>query len=171
MKKKMITVDVGRCLGCHACAIACAIEHSTSKTLVGALQESPRQKPRVHLEYIDGRTVAMRCQHCEDAPCITVCPSGALQRAGDGEPVTIDQERCIGCLMCVQACPFGMITVNPDGKGVLKCDLCVERLEHGRNPACVDACPTGALKFEIVEESNRAKRRKAAEKLLAAGET
>lgn len=166
--KKTIIIDVSRCVGCHSCAIACAVEHSATKTLVSAIAETPRQKPRVHLEYMDGRTVPMRCQHCDDAPCITVCPSGALQRAGEGEPVTTDPERCIGCMMCIQACPFGMITLSTDSKSILKCDLCVERLQQGQEPACVNACPTKALTFGAVDESSRTKRRKTAEKLLAA---
>jgi len=72
--------------------------------------------------------------------------------------------------MCVMACPFGVITVSSDGRGVLKCDMCIDRLERGEEPACVNACPTGALKFMDEEEANRAKRLKLAEQMVSAQE-
>jgi Fe-S-cluster-containing dehydrogenase component len=80
----------------------------------------------------------------------------------------MDEERCIGCKMCVQACPFGVITVSVNGTTVLKCDLCAERLAKGEQPACVYACPTKALTFDDAEESNREKRRRAAALIVEA---
>jgi len=168
--KKMLAVIVDKCIGCHSCEIACAVAHSESKTLQGAIAEEPLPKPRVYVEYVQGYSVALQCRHCDDAPCIAACPSGALSRSGDGEPVLFDSTRCIGCKMCIQACPFGMINLAPDGKSMLKCDLCVEPLARGEEPACVCACPTSALQFVVVEESNRPKRRKMAEKLIVAEE-
>jgi len=170
MSRKIIAVDVTRCMACHSCEIACAVAHSASKTLAGALAESPRQRPRVHVEHVAGRPVPIQCQHCDDAPCVAACPSGAVSRAGPEEPVLFDSARCIGCRMCVQACPFGAITIGPDGKGVLKCDLCIERLSRGVEPACVSACPTRALRFEDVDQATRRKRRTASANLLS-GET
>jgi Fe-S-cluster-containing dehydrogenase component len=85
--------------------------------------------------------------------------------------VLFDEQRCIGCKMCVQACPFGVITMRPDKKGVLKCDLCVERLARGEEPACVGACPTRALIFGDEQKAGRRKRRKAAERLVRASES
>jgi len=167
MPKKIIAVDVTRCMACHSCELACAIAHSKSKTLTGALAEEPRQRPRVHVEQAAGRPVPIQCQHCDDAPCVAACPTGAVSRAGPDEPVLVDAARCIGCRMCVQACPFGAMTIGPDGKGVLKCDLCVERLAQGEEPACVSACPTGALRFEEAEDAARRKRRAAGERLVA----
>ena len=166
--KRMIVCDIARCVGCHSCQLACAVAHSASKTLLGAIAEYPRQRPRVYLEQVGGRSVPMQCRHCDDAPCVSVCPSGALLRSGDDQPVLSDPARCIGCGMCIQACPFGMITFGTDGKGVLKCDLCVERLAQGQEPACVAACPTRALSFEEVDKANRAKRRETARQLLSA---
>jgi len=97
-----------------------------------------------------------------------VCPTGAIHREGENEPVLFDHTRCIGCKMCVQACPFGMITMRLDGKGVLKCDLCVERLAKGQEPACVVACPTGALVFGDEEQLAQMKRRKTAGRMVSA---
>ena len=164
---RMIVVDVSKCIGCHTCELMCAVAHSESKTLVGAIAEHPRQKPRVHVEPVGDKSVPMQCRHCDDAPCVSVCPTGALAISGEGEPVLLDSEKCIGCKMCVQACPFGALVVGIDGKGVLKCDLCVERLAQGEEPACVCGCPTGALTFQEVAEASRSKRRRAAQQLVA----
>jgi formate dehydrogenase iron-sulfur subunit len=82
--------------------------------------------------------------------------------------VLFDKERCIGCGMCVQACPFGVITMSSESKGVLKCDLCIERLAQGMEPACVSSCPTHALVFEEDKKSAQAKRQLVAEKMAAA---
>lgn len=167
MSRKMIVVDVARCVGCESCRIACAVAHSKSKDLAGALAEHPRPKPRVQVEAVGRAAVPMQCRHCEDAPCIVVCPSGALSRSGDDEPVLVDAARCIGCKMCVQVCPFGSITLSPEGRGVLKCDLCVERLRAGQKPACVTACPTRALRFEEAQAVSAERRREAAAQLAA----
>jgi Fe-S-cluster-containing dehydrogenase component len=70
--------------------------------------------------------------------------------------------------MCVQACPFGVITISPDGKGVLKCDLCVTRLAEGKDPACVTACPTGALRYIDEADESKEKRQRVAQKMLSA---
>jgi len=95
-----------------------------------------------------------------------VCPTGAIHRDEEAGPVLVDRDRCIGCKMCVQACPFGVITFS-DGKGILKCDLCVERLAEGKEPACVTACPSKALKFVDQEQANKTKRQKAVERVIS----
>ena len=168
--KAMVVVNVEKCLGCRSCQIACAVAHSASKDLYQALLETPAPKARVSVEQGRGLPVPVQCRHCEDAPCIAVCPTGALYREDEDSPVVIDDDRCIGCKMCIQVCPFGVISLSGEGKGVLKCDLCVERLAQGQEPACVCACPTGALRFGDVEEASRTKRRRAAEQLLSAQE-
>lgn len=157
-----IYVELAKCMACKGCEIACALEHSESKNLFQAVREEPRPSPRVTLESVEGMAIPLQCRHCEDAPCITVCPTDALHRIGDGQPVLIDDERCIGCKMCVMVCPFGVITLRAGGKVALKCDLCIGRLEAGDPPACVAACPTGAMQFVKIEEITRRKREKSA---------
>ncbi len=110
--------------------------------------------------------VPLVCNHCEEAPCMEVCPSGAIQRKGPEEPVLLDGELCIGCRACIMACPFGMIRLGPDERSALKCDLCVERAEKGLLPACVAACPSGALELKEVDEVIAEARKRAAAALL-----
>ena len=150
--KGMIIVKAHRCLGCKACEIACAVEHSASRDLYEAIRESPTPSPRVDVAQGEGFVVPLQCRQCEDAPCIEICPTKALARADADSPVIVDQDLCIGCKWCVIACPFGVITVDEKSRTVVKCDQCFERLERGEKPACVSSCPTGALEFKTIDE-------------------
>jgi carbon-monoxide dehydrogenase iron sulfur subunit len=167
MLGKIIACRVEHCLGCRSCELACAVEHSASKELLGALGEETPPQRRVRVEAAGTGGLPLQCRHCEDAPCIAVCPSGALDRLEEGGPVLIDSERCIGCKMCMMVCPFGVIDLSRDGKAVVKCDQCVERTGAGEDPACVSACPTKALLFITVEEYNKRKRQAAVKQLQA----
>jgi carbon-monoxide dehydrogenase iron sulfur subunit len=159
---KMIVCRVERCLGCRSCEMACAVAHSQSKDLLKAILEHPKPQKRITVEPVGGHGLPLQCRHCEDAPCIMICPTEAMHRASESGPVLIDQDRCIGCKLCMAVCPFGVISVRSDGKGVIKCDACIERTKAGQEPACVSACPTGALKFVSVEELMKTVRRIAA---------
>ena len=172
---KRIIADEAKCMGCRACEFACALAHANTDDLVRAVyQEGAR--PRVYIEAAGGAAVPLQCRHCDDAPCETVCPSGALQRPNEAEPVVVDQRKCIGCAYCVEACPFGVIAVarcsSPDrpetASVVIKCDLCATRLAEGLQPACVDSCPVGALIFEEVETGAKRARARTAAKAVAA---
>ena len=168
--KGMIVVKVEKCLGCKSCELACAVAHSSTKDMNSLVCFSERPGYRVHVEAYEHRAVPVHCNHCEDAPCMSACPTGAIHREEEKGPVLFDIARCIGCKMCIQACPFGMIAMRLDGKGILKCDLCMERLAVGQEPACVEACPTKALVFCDEEQGNQAKRREAARRLVLAQE-
>ena len=100
----------------------------------------------------------LQCRHCEDAPCVAICPTKALHRAAPDSPVTIDHERCIGCTCCVLVCPFGVISYDSANRSIIKCDQCSERVERGERPACVSACPTGALSFRSLDDVVKQKR-------------
>ncbi|MHC4482254.1 MAG: 4Fe-4S dicluster domain-containing protein [Planctomycetota bacterium] len=163
---KTIAVNIEKCLACKSCEIACALAHSESKVLEEAVAESPRPKRRVTVEAAGNFAVPIQCRHCEDAPCITVCPTAAIHRHQANDPVLIDKERCIGCKFCLAVCPFGVIDITRDGKAVVKCDLCIERTKAGQEPACVEACPTGALKIVSEKELAAAKRKLAARELV-----
>ena len=156
--KGMIVVRAHRCLGCKSCEIACAVEHSRSRDLYQAIQESPRPSARVDVAVGGGFVVPLQCRQCEDAPCVEICPTKALCRADSESPVVIEHDLCIGCKWCVLACPFGVIYLDDKARTIIKCDQCFERLERGEKPACVSACPTGALLFRTLDEILEEKR-------------
>lgn len=158
--KGAIVIDIEKCLGCRSCQVRCAVAHSRSKELFAAVLERPVPRARVRVEAVDGLAVPLQCRHCEDAPCVRVCPSRALEKTGADEPVSIEERRCIGCGLCVIACPFGVIEMGTAGTGVVHCDLCVERLRSGGIPACVEGCPTKALRFTTLDDEASGKRRK-----------
>ncbi|NJE41753.1 4Fe-4S dicluster domain-containing protein [Thermococcus sp. GR6] len=166
MEKLTIYINPERCTGCRACEIACAVEHSMSKNLFGAIFEKPTPKPRLQVVVADFFNVPMRCQHCEDAPCMEACPTGAISRTKEGF-VVLNANKCIGCLMCVMACPFGHPKFEPEYKAVIKCDSCVDRVREGKEPACVEACPTRALKFGTLGEILEEVRKEKAESLIS----
>ncbi len=157
--KALIVVDPKRCVGCHSCELACAVAHSRHRQLYGAVAEDPPPQSRVYVERYQKTNLPLQCRHCEDAPCVNICPTSAMQKGAWGEAVLIDKGRCIGCKWCLLVCPFGAITLGPEEKAMVKCDLCAERAAEGRPPACTEACLTGALQYTPVEEFTRTKRR------------
>ncbi len=148
--------------------------HASTEDLAEVIAEKAA-KPRIYIESAGGLAVPLQCRHCDDAPCVRVCPTGALSRQGPMEPVRADQSKCIGCAFCVEACPFGVVrlisaaggTVLGSGKVVLKCDLCERRLAQGLAPACVSACPVSALSFEDVDQGAKKARVRTAMAALA----
>jgi len=162
---KIITVDIERCLGCKSCEIACALVHSKSQDLVQAIEESPKPQRMVAVEAAGEFGVPIQCRHCESAPCIEICPTGAIKKVTEEGPVVIDEQYCIGCKLCMLLCPFGVLHIRPQAKAATKCDMCYERLEKGQAPACVEACPTGALRLISLEELSKVKRKQASSKL------
>lgn len=135
--------DIKNCIGCHSCTVACKSLHNLP---AGPL---PNQVIAVGPEFKDGRLraayVFQACLHCDDALCVEVCPSGAMQiRPGDGI-VVVDHLLCKGCKACIQACPWGAVQWNPHTMRVVKCDLCLDRLQAGLQPMCVTVCTTHCL--------------------------
>jgi molybdopterin-containing oxidoreductase family iron-sulfur binding subunit len=175
-------LDISRCIGCRRCVYACAEENNQSRDpqvhWIRVLQMD--NEHGVSFEHADPYYDATRvpedghfyvpvsCQHCQDAPCTKVCPTGATWTEQDGI-VVIDYDWCIGCRCCMAACPYGARHFNwqtpsipagelnpsmhylgnrPRGKGVVeKCTFCIQRVRAGRYPACVEVCPVGARKF------------------------
>lgn len=130
----------------RTCTVACKVLNDVPEGF-SRLQvqiRSPEHEPEVlsHFQF-----VRVSCQHCEDAPCVSVCPTGASFRDENGI-VQVDKSRCIGCDYCVAACPFHVRYLNPQTGIADKCNFCADtRLETGQSPACVSVCPTDALKF------------------------
>ncbi len=156
---KSIFIDISRCTACKSCEIACAVAHSKNKNLFEAIFEKPAPRKRVYVEPANSHSYPSRCMHCKDAPCVIACPNGAMHRDESTGIVLVNQDRCMGCMMCAMVCPFGAVTLDNDGKKAVKCDFCFERQEEGKLPACVQACPTGSLSFGELEEMVREKRK------------
>lgn len=165
---KMIVVNEERCLGCGTCVLECAVAHCDAGTLVEALGSQTHPQPRVHLEPLADLCWPMQCRHCQDAPCMNVCPADAIHRDSPEGPVLIDNDLCVGCRLCLVVCPFGAIDMSPDRKKAVKCDLCIERTRRSLSPACSSACPTGALEFRALDESLRLSRRERFDRVSAA---
>lgn len=134
-------IDNRKCIGCHACTTACKSEHDVP---VGVNRTYVKQVEKG--EFPDTRRIfsVMRCNHCTDAPCVTICPVEALYTREDGI-VDFDNNRCIGCKSCMQACPYDALYIDPDTSTAAKCNYCAHRVDVGREPACVTVCPEHAI--------------------------
>jgi carbon-monoxide dehydrogenase iron sulfur subunit len=164
---KMIVTHPERCLGCKTCELECAMAHTNARTLVDAMRSQLRPQPRIHVESLGDFGMPMQCRHCEDAPCIAVCPTDAIHRFSNDGPVLLVAEQCIGCRLCLMVCPFGVIEMWRGGTAMVKCDQCLERTGIGEEPACTSSCPTGALEFCDVTEYLRKRRHAAAQQAAA----
>ncbi|MDY6824660.1 MAG: 4Fe-4S dicluster domain-containing protein [Thermodesulfobacteriota bacterium] len=165
-QQKKIFVRTDRCVGCQSCTMACAVAHSRSKSLFGAVFETPRPKSRIYVEWVaPDNKVPLVCRHCEDAPCMHACISGAISKDENGV-VKTDEDKCIGCWTCVMVCPFGVIGRHLETGKAYRCDQCPDR----DIPACVDACPTDALVYETVDIYAGARRKYAADELVTGQE-
>lgn len=144
MKKIMAEAD--KCLACHSCELACAVAHSQGRALFTVLLQGEKPVSRCKVEKTGIAAISLQCRHCEDAPCLLACMTGAIFRDADGS-VQVQQDRCVSCWMCIMSCPYGVMLTGTAGK-VVKCDLCREQ----GHPVCVRACPTGALKYTEGED-------------------
>jgi len=151
LKKGLIYVDIKKCLACKSCEIACAVQHSKSKNLREAIKEKPLPRSRIKVRGTSEMSIPLQCRQCEEAPCVRICPTKAMIKSIDGI-ININHDLCIGCKWCVFVCPFGVIRMDNDNRMIIKCNLCIERLEKGEFPACVVSCPTKALKFESIDD-------------------
>jgi len=150
MGKKIMIVAPEKCTGCRNCELVCSVKHNGVSNPAMA---------RIHVVKWDDTNpyIPMRCQHCEDAPCMAVCPREAIFRNEELDSVSINHDRCIGCKMCVSACPFGAMGWNPKRGRVFKCDLC-----HGE-PQCVRFCDTKAVDYVETSKLGSDRMREAAE--------
>lgn len=163
--QKVIVVDPVKCYACLSCVVECAYaKASTAEPIsVRILSQS-----RIHIEPVDKYAVPVVCRHCADAPCQTVCPTGAIHREEQESPVLVDDELCIGCKACILACPFGMIRLNFEGKIAQKCNLCIEA---DGGPICVRSCPSGALQLKLLEEVRAEALKQTAREIVASSES
>jgi len=144
---KRIVAKEEFCIGCGLCEVYCTVQHSKSKDIIKAYtREDPRPLGRVRLEVNKPVSFAVQCRHCEDAPCVIACLSGAMQKDESTGLVVHDPEKCMGCWTCIMVCPYSAIKMDASDKVVSKCDFC-----SGLDvPACVANCPNGALVLKEV---------------------
>jgi len=175
MAEKVKLIDVAKCTGCRGCQLACKQWNglpAKQTEALGTYQNPPDLQPNTWT-LIRFQEVAAKegvkwlfrkdgCMHCTDAACVKVCPSGALYHSDLGT-VGIINERCIGCKECVAACPFEIPRYDRVTDRVYKCDLCLSRIRADLPPACVKACPTGALTFGDKEDMLKLAYRRAGE--------
>jgi len=130
-------VDPQRCIGCHACEMACAE------------CETNGQLPMIHVDYVERaaspQTSVQVCMHCEEPACAEVCPADAITKDEFGVVHSANPARCIACSNCVLACPFGVPQKIEPMQLMMKCNLCYDRTSAGRKPMCATVCPSGAL--------------------------
>lgn len=134
-------IDQNRCIGCHACTVACKEEHNVP---VGVFRTWVKYIEKGAFPDISRHFGVMRCNHCEAAPCVEICPTKALFRRDNGI-VDFDNSRCIGCKSCMQACPYDALYIDPNTHTAAKCNFCAHRVENNLQPACVIVCPTQAI--------------------------
>jgi Fe-S-cluster-containing dehydrogenase component/formate-dependent nitrite reductase membrane component NrfD len=150
------------CIGCHACTTACKQENSVP---VGSFRTAVKYVEVGKFPFVRRHFLVQRCNHCTNAPCVTICPVNALSKRPDGI-VDIDRDACIGCRACMQACPYDALYLNDDLGAVEKCHFCAHRIDQGLSPACVNVCPVGAIVPGDLHDPNSP-----ASRLKAANET
>jgi len=134
-------IDQDRCIGCHACTVACKDEHKIS---VGVFRTWVKYIEKGYFPDTSRHFGVMRCNHCEQAPCMEICPTSALFKRDNGI-VDFDNSLCIGCKSCMQACPYDALYIDPATSTAAKCNFCAHRVEANLEPACVVVCPTQAI--------------------------
>ena len=163
--------DTTVCIGCKACEVACkewnqlpAQNGGAAGVMSGDSYDNTRRLSGTtwrHVKFVEqfeedrsgGRWLMMSdvCKHCVQAPCLEVCPTAAIIRT-EFDTVVIQSDACNGCRLCIAACPFGVIDINPASDTAQKCTLCYDRLSVGLEPACSKACPTDSIQFGPISE-------------------
>ncbi len=151
MPNKIYTIDPEKCTGCRLCEQVCSVKHfSVSNPALSS----------IHIVKWDneGFYMPMLCQHCVDAPCMAICPKSAIHRNEILDSIEIEQDLCIGCKLCVSACPFGAMAYSEKAGRVYKCDLC------GGDPQCVRFCDMKAVDYAYPEKFKASRMRESAER-------
>lgn len=159
MLEFIFSINLSLCSGCLACMVACKQENDLGP---GVNEEPGSQGPKwikPHHYFsppANEKTdrfvfIPLMCNHCQNAPCVRGCPTGATH-FGEKGLVCFDEEKCIGCKYCVEVCPYQIRSFDPIKKVSSKCQLCLPRLREGKKPRCVETCPQGARNFQWIAD-------------------
>ena len=153
MEKNSFIFNTNKCVGCMACVAGCSIENGTS---LGVNWREVNCHNKIKHPSLPVFHFSLACNHCEEALCMQNCPALAYTRDKETGAIIHHAEACIGCKYCTWACPYDAPKYNPATQIVEKCNFCVDRISDGKQPACAQACPVGALSFgqEEVNEEN-----------------
>ena len=143
MARLGMVIDTRKCVGCMDCVVACKTENQVPE---GFNRDWIAYETRGTFPSLQMEIRSERCNHCDDPPCVTCCPTGASHVHEWGGLVLVTKGECIGCKACLASCPYDARYVHPDGYAD-KCTFCLHRVQQGLEPACVASCPTRALTF------------------------
>ena len=149
MTRYAMVIDTRTCIGCGDCVVACKTENKVPEGLNRdwIVEATNGTYPNLTTEFR-----SERCNHCSNATCVTLCPTGASHQWKDTNIVLVDADKCTGCKACIAACPYdARLVMHPDGY-VDKCTFCHHRVEQGLNPACVSSCPTRCMHFGSLDD-------------------
>ncbi|MEF9427514.1 MAG: 4Fe-4S dicluster domain-containing protein [Candidatus Mariimomonas ferrooxydans] len=173
MTRKSVYRDMDTCINCKACIIACKVKQMSPSYTVSRVEAEPRSLnliqvyqygPEMHGDKVHQAFVSIACMHCDDAPCIRVCPASSIYKDTETGITLVDKELCIGCKGCLWVCPYGAPSFSEDGKLALY-DLCIDRLKEGKKTACEQTCQAGAIFIGTPAEISELQARKAAERI------
>ena len=151
--EKVLVIDHEKCTGCRLCELVCSVKHE-------GVSNPSRARIKIVKWEMEGKMIPVTCQQCDDAPCMAVCPVQAISRNVSTGVVQVDYDTCIGCRVCMSACPFGAMGFDWVQNHVIKCDLC------GGDPQCANFCETGAIQFVEKSSLNSLKQRKSAAAII-----
>lgn len=150
MARYGMAIDTRTCVGCMDCVVACKTENDVPEGFNRdwIAYESVGKFPTLHMEIR-----SERCNHCDNPPCVTCCPTGASHVDETGQIVLVTHNECIGCKACLASCPYDARFINPKGYAD-KCTFCDHRVKEGKDPACVSVCPTHCFVFGDLDDPN-----------------
>lgn len=151
MTRYGMLIDTTNCIGCYACRTACQRQNGLPPEVDYIRYEEREVGTFPHVGF---EAIPLQCMHCEDAPCVSVCPTGASYIDPDNGTVCMDDDKCIGCRYCMAACPYQVRVHNKETGGVEKCRFCVSEAfeERGETCSCVEACVTGCRIFGDLDD-------------------
>lgn len=142
-RRLAMVIDLRKCTGCHACSVACKAEFDVP---LGVWRSWVKIEEKGNYPNTGRFFLPRLCNHCDEPACMKVCPSGATTQREDGI-VKVDEKKCIGCKLCIAACPYKARFLHPSKKIADKCDFCLHRVDKGVVPSCVNTCPANARIF------------------------